>query len=245
MALIESAEAPRALLLDLDATLLDNGDAQVPVRRTCEILATLRPELDADVLQRVNNEAWAEYAPGIADLWQRGGIDGASVSLETWHRALALLGIHEPELEVTARDVYLQCSREHYRLFDDAEPLLRAAREAAIPLALITNGASDSQRDKLDAVAITELFDAIVISGEVGIVKPDPAIFAIALGRLGMGSAGVWHVGDSLASDVAGARGAGLTAVWLNRGGDGAPQAAPRPDLEISTLADLAGMWIR
>jgi FMN phosphatase YigB (HAD superfamily) len=49
----------------------------------------------------------------------------------------------------------------------------------------------------------------------------------------------VWHVGDSLESDVAGAKGAGLRSVWLNRRGLVLPEGAPRPDHEIGSLQEL------
>ena len=53
------------------------------------------------------------------------------------------------------------------------------------------------------------------------------------------GEAGVWHVGDNLVTDVAGANAAGLTSVWLNRAGAARSAADAVPALEITTLADL------
>jgi putative hydrolase of the HAD superfamily len=107
-------------------------------------------------------------------------------------------------------------------------------------LALITNGASDTQRHALRSLGIEQQFGAIVISGEVGIVKPDAAVLAIALDQLGTKPEDVWHVGDSLATDVAGAKGAGRTAVWLNRGGLAWQDGDPKPDHEIRSLRELA-----
>ena len=77
-------------------------------------------------------------------------------------------------------------------------------------------------------------FNAVAISGELGVAKPDPAIFRFALDKLGIGAANTWHVGDSLASAVAGAKAAGLTAVWLNRGGLTRLPQDPSPDLELN-----------
>ena len=53
-------------------------------------------------------------------------------------------------------------------------------------LALITNGASDSQHDALRTLGIEQLFRPVVISAEIGIAKPDPAIFAIAIDKVGL-----------------------------------------------------------
>lgn len=95
--------------------------------------------------------------------------------------------------------------------------LLFSLRRARIPTALITNGGSDTQREKLTVLNLEPWFDVVIVSGEFRLAKPDAAVFALALDRLGIGPEGVWHVGDSLRTDVAGAKAANLTAVWLNR----------------------------
>jgi putative hydrolase of the HAD superfamily len=69
-----------------------------------------------------------------------------------------------------------------------------------LPLAIITNGASGSQRDGLGILGNEHWISAVVISGEVHMAKPDPAIFAIAIEKLGVKPEEVWHVGDSPAS---------------------------------------------
>ena len=112
-------------------------------------------------------------------------------------------------------------------------------RRARLPLALITNGASDTQREKLRVLDIEHSFDAVVISGEVGIAKPDPSVFDQALKQLAVERETVCHVGDSLATDVTGAQAARLTAVWLNRSGLLRREDDPEPDVEIRSLSNL------
>jgi putative hydrolase of the HAD superfamily len=77
--------------------------------------------------------------------------------------------------------------------------------------------------------------DAVVASAAVGAAKPDPAIFAAALDRLGVAPADAVHVGDSLEHDVAGARASGLRAVLLRRDGGRGPADVP----VIASLAEL------
>ena len=84
-----------------------------------------------------------------------------------------------------------------------------------------------------------------MISGEVGLAKPDSRIFEVALEALAVERDAVWHVGDSLASDVTGARATGLTAVWLNRGGLSRAENEPEPDIEIRSLSDLVPLLSR
>ena len=64
-------------------------------------------------------------------------------------------------------------------------------------LAVVTNGARDLQRDKLQTTGLEDHFDAIAVSGELGVAKPDPTIFRHTLDMLGVAPTRVWHVGDS------------------------------------------------
>jgi putative hydrolase of the HAD superfamily len=140
-----------------------------------------------------------------------------------------------------AGETHSQYARNALRLFDDVKELLDLLKPR-FRLALITNGASDTQRGALRVLGIEAVFDAVVISGEVGIAKPNATVFAIALNKLGVKPEMAWHVGDSLRTDVAGALGASITAVWLNRGGVIREKGDPEPDYEIRSLGELAGL---
>lgn len=111
--------------------------------------------------------------------------------------------------------------RRAWRLFDDALPCLRALRALGLRLAAITNAAGDYQRAKLGALGLESAFDAVLISGELGVAKPHHAIFRRACRTLGVLPAQAVHVGDRLDTDAEGARNAGLHGVWLDRSGCG------------------------
>lgn len=106
-----------------------------------------------------------------------------------------------------------------YTLFDDVQPCLRALRARRLRLGLITNNEPVHQRGKLAQVGLADGFDAVVISGEVGVAKPDPAIFAHACAAIGVEPGRALHVGDRLDMDALAATAAGLTGVWLDRSG--------------------------
>lgn len=130
-------------------------------------------------------------------------------------------------------------------LFTDALNALRAAR-AHGAVAIISNGGAAEQRGKVEALGLHEWCDAVVISGEAGVRKPEAAIFARALAALGVRAGAALHVGDNLDADVRGARAAGLRAVWLNRDGrarmvEDANGAGPHA--EVRSLAELAGVY--
>jgi putative hydrolase of the HAD superfamily len=100
-------------------------------------------------------------------------------------------------------------------------------------LGLISNGNADVER-----CVLRGRFAFRVHAEQHGVAKPDPALLAVALRQAEAEASQMVHVGDSLEFDVAGARNAGVFAVWLNR--DGRPRnGEPAPDAEIETLDDL------
>ncbi|HVA82462.1 MAG TPA: HAD family hydrolase [Candidatus Binataceae bacterium] len=233
---------PHALCFDLDGTLLDGSRLQESIVRTCEMIAANEPGLDAARMVAANGEIWPGYWREVEEKWTLGALDGASVSLEAWRLTLRACGCGDESIAWRAARIHWRLGREAHQLFDDVLDLFTALKQARVALALITNGASDTQRDKLRVLGIEPWFDAVVISGEVGIAKPDASVFGLAIDKLAVERDNVWHVGDSLATDVAGAQAAGLTAVWLNRRGLVRKECDPKPDLEIHSLSDLIGL---
>ena len=122
-----------------------------------------------------------------------------------------------------------------------ARETLIVLKDRGIKLGLVTNGKTKIQNRKVDTLELREFLDLILTSEEVGINKPDPRIFEIALERLQLEASQIWMVGDHPVNDVLGARGAGLTGVWLK----GAMHAWPddfERGLEIEALPDLLGL---
>ncbi|MEX2246377.1 MAG: HAD family hydrolase [Dehalococcoidia bacterium] len=232
-------KALQAVFFDLDQTLLDGSGSREAIRRTCTNIAASRSALSAAQLLEANTEVWQRYWPEVENKWTLGALDGRAMSLEAWRRTLRACGCDDESLALHARDMHWRNGREALRLFDDARELLTLLRDRVV-CALITNGASDTQREALRALGIEDYFGAVVISGELGAAKPDASVFRVALDKLGVEPEAVWHVGDSLMTDVAGATAANLTAVWLNRGGVPRRECDPRPDYEIRSLAELA-----
>lgn len=229
---------PRALFLDLDGTLLDGSGAGEAFARTCAEIAAQLPGVSAERLFAANRQVWAAYWPEVERDWNLGRVEGAAVSLEAWRRTLRACGYEDETLARRAQETQARYSHRSRRLFEDARHLLRRLA-GRLPLALVTNGASDTQREKLRALGIEDRFAAVVVSGEHGVAKPDAAIFHVALAALGVAPQQVWHVGDSLAADVGGALNAGLTAVWLNRNGARRQNGDPPPHHEVASLMEL------
>jgi HAD superfamily hydrolase (TIGR01549 family) len=232
----------RALSFDLDETLLDGNSLQESIVRACEMLAESQRGMEAARLVEANGAIWQTYWPEVEEKWTLGLLDSESLSLEAWRRTLRACGCNDETVARHASRIHRNLGREAHRLFDDVRELFTSLKTARVQLALITKGAADTQRDKLRVLGMKDWFDVVVISGEVGIAKPDASIFRLALNKLPVEPEDVWHVGDSLAADVAGAKAVGLTAVWLNRRGLIRGQGDPEPDLEISSLSNLMAL---
>ena len=95
---------------------------------------------------------------------------------------------------------------------------LKALREKGYRLGMITNGDAYGQNAKIDSGNLRQYFDVILVSGTVGISKPDPAIYALALEQLGTEKQSALFVGDNPKTDILGAQNAGIDSFLLTKG---------------------------
>lgn len=121
-----------------------------------------------------------------------------------------------------------------------AKETLIQLRELKVCMALITNGNTERQRDKISRFGLEEFFDYILIEGEFGIGKPDPSVFLHVLEQLNARPEDAWMVGDRLEFDMDTPKKLGIHTVWIDVSGDGLPvDALVRPDRVINSIADL------
>lgn len=227
-----------ALFFDFDGTLLDGSGQRDAIAATCSEIASVHPELDPDRLLEANGEVWSRYWPIVAEQWTLGSLDGATLSTEAWEQTLSACGCGDPAVARAAREAHARHLAKSLRAYPDALDVLPVLG-ARYSLALVTNGASDTQRASLRMLHIDHHFDALAISGEIGVAKPAATIFHAALRELGVKAEQVWHIGDDPATDIAGAHAAGLTAVWLNRDGRLWNDEVAEPHYELSSLSQL------
>ncbi len=122
--------------------------------------------------------------------------------------------------------------------FEDTLDALRRLREQGYRMGVITNLRRDMD-ELCRNLGMAPYLDFCLTSAEVGVEKPDPAIFFAALERAGVDPAEAVHVGDQPRSDLVGARGAGLHAVLLDRGNW---HQAVDNCVRISQLAELSDL---
>lgn len=156
---------------------------------------------------------------------------------ESWRRGLLALGIDDPPFAKELGEQFPVERKKAPVIFDDTFPTLEKLR-GNYKLLLLTNGSPQLQRLKLSLTPdLPPNFDEIVISGEVGKGKPDPAIFVYALEKIGLSKNEVVMVGDNLMTDILGANGIGIQSVWLNR--RKAKGEKVKPTYEIKNLNEL------
>jgi HAD superfamily hydrolase (TIGR01509 family) len=148
-----------------------------------------------------------------------------------------LLGLSEPAL---ARAIAADALAEATACLGDSRALLRLLRPH-VRLAVVSNYTGALERVCREA-GLLPLLDVVVDSVRVGVAKPDPEIFRVAVRRLGLPAAECLAVGDSVDRDVLPAKAAGLRAVWL-RGRD--PRRSPGQDAAdaiVESLGRLPGL---
>ena len=212
------SRSARAVLFDLDDTLFDHR------RSARAALAELHRVhgrgTDLDAFERQHTRFLEVMHREV--LAGRVGLDEAR--RERFRRVFLEfdIALDDPDVDAVAT-AYRSGYMTARRALDGAAELLTALRPHA-RVGIVTNNLLDEQRDKLDYCGLAHLVDALIASEDVGVSKPDRGIFDIALDRLGVAADEAVMVGDSWANDVAGARDAGIRAIWFN------PDRQPSPD---------------
>ena len=144
-------------------------------------------------------------------------------------------------MSATDIDKLFESYRQHYENnvcpFEDVMPCLSALSD--YPMGIISNGDSAQQRRKLQAAGLYGHFQTVIISGDIGIHKPDTEIFHEACRQTNYASYDCIYVGDMLETDSKASSSAGMFGVWLNR--TGKPPVSPRVVM-IRSLEELPGI---
>lgn len=220
------------LFFDADGTLFDYRTAEAAAIEGAFRQTGL--PYDSSIGRRysmINSAIWREY--------ELGEITQDRLRTERFDRLFAAQGFAADSTEFSRR--YLRILGAQTKLLDGAEEVVRALA-GRVGMLLLTNGLAEVQRPRVAASTIGVYFSELVISEEVGLAKPDPAIFHHALECAGGPARDrVLIVGDNLGSDIAGGATFGLDTCWYN------PEGAPNglgvtPTYEIRELAELLGI---
>ena len=214
------------IIFDLDHTLLDSDRSEeLAFAHVLDSIDVDHPEQHLPVYQRINSALWKKV--------EAGELSPNEVKVERFVQLLDALDIDaDPE---ALGEHYLEGLAENGELYLGARSLLDSLSD--LRLGLVTNGIGALQRRRLDRLELDNYFDGVVISGEVGVAKPDPTIFEHLNFCTWLPNETV-IVGDSLTSDIAAGANAGISTCWYN------PTASPRsgpnsPTVEVDQLLDI------
>jgi putative hydrolase of the HAD superfamily len=220
-----------AVLFDLDGTLLD-GDAawRSGVDRMRERCPDVSRENALNAWEVAFNEHFHRYLAGEMTM-----TDCQAARMRTWAE---VTGAKVPEgTELEWFEDYQSGYAAGWVAYDDVSACLKDLGGSR--LGVITNGDSVQQRAKLAALGLTDAFDAVVASGDIGIAKPDPRIFRLAAERLQVAPERCAFIGDLYETDALAAAAVGMTGIWLDRGAAPLPGTASSPVVRIASLSEL------
>jgi putative hydrolase of the HAD superfamily len=239
---IDRYTLPKAFLLDLDDTILnDTGSVQACWQEACRSAHEygLDPGALLNTIDKTSKWFWSD-----AERHRIGRLNLRVARIEVARLALAELGLENSGGAEKIGGVYHDRREESLELLPGALDTLRWLRHQGCKLALVTNGNGDAQRRKISHFGLSKFFDAMFIEGDLGFGKPDERVYRLALDTLAISPGDAWMAGDNLEWDVAQPQKLGLFAVWINNSGNGLPKLGSiHPNLIIRALPDLQNIF--
>jgi len=233
---------PKAIFFDMDDTIFDHS---MTCRRALAALRRTEPRLHGSSLDVL----WHEYQR-LLDLVQpevlAGRVTILQARVERFRRLATFCG---GEISIDEATALSGRYRAHYQELRRTVPGVRGVLErlrGRAVIGVVTNNEVAEQEEKLDHFRLRPLIDFMIVSAGVGVAKPDPGIFRLALDRAGALPEETVMIGDSWRSDIVGARNAGIRPVWFNRFHLSPPDPWPVPQVDsfrspARTEAVLAG----
>ena len=244
------------LIFDLDDTLILQDRMTVETVRYCTAFLGLDPEVFWATFQRTSRDVFetlpsADFCRmvGISaqeGLW--GDFGGANPFLnqlrrdlpefrfQAWHQALDEHGFPDAYLARSIAADFADLRSRRYYPFPEARAILNRLKPD-FDLAILTNGAPELQWSKVHKSGLENFFDSVTVSGDHSIGKPRKEIFDVVFAKHPK-ARGFVMIGNSLTSDIRGARNAGIPCIWYVQGDE--PQDVPvKSDAVIRSLSDL------
>jgi len=231
------------MLIDMDDTILSAyGRPEIAwnivATEFARELAPLPPQQVASAIVESARKFWsaagAEWRLKLAEARHEVVRDGFATLAETGQAALPI------DLAIRLADRFTAYRDEQMFVFPGAHDAIDALKARGVKLALVTNGAADTQRAKVERFALTHRFDHIQIEGEHGFGKPEQRAYLHAMEALGVTAGETWMVGDNLEWEVEVPQRLGIYAIWIDVHGDGLPEGSTvKPDRIIRSLTEL------
>ena len=207
----------KAIFLDWDDTIGDWTGAEHKALQDIYVryhLNTLYPTFE-DYLN-----AYKPYNLELWTLYGQGQIAKEKLHFQRFYRPIERLAITDERIREMAQEMgaeFLRLTNKYFSVLQGADGVVRELAKR-YPLTIISNGFKEVQYYKFAHSGLAECFVHTIISEEVGINKPQPEIFRIALQMNGVTEDEAIMIGDSYSSDIQGAKNAGIDQIWLHEG---------------------------
>jgi putative hydrolase of the HAD superfamily len=234
---------PRAMLIDMDETILSAyGRPElawtVVATEFAGELGPLSPQQVAAAITKFAHEFWSAAEPS----WRMKLAEARQITVKGGLAALAASGKAAlPDgLAIRMADRFTAYRDEQMFVFPGAHEAIDEFKARGVKLALVTNGAAEIQRAKIERFALAHRFDHIQIEGEHEFGKPDERAYLHAMRALGVGAEDTWMIGDNLEWEIEAPQRLGIYAIWMDVHGEGLPPGSTvRPDRIIRSLTEL------
>lgn len=215
------------IIFDADETLFDfrKSERYAFENTMLEFNIDYKEEYHLKIYQDINNAIWKEFEQGL--------ITQKKLKIERFKRLSDKLSIKFDEAEFAKS--YMRHLADASFLFDESTELIEALNKN-YTLSIVTNGLTDVQNKRIRKSVIGKYFNAIIVSEEVEVSKPNPKIFEFALNNTDKSQ--VLVVGDSLTSDIQGGINLGVDTCWYNPNKI-VNKTEIKPTYEISNLFQL------
>jgi HAD superfamily hydrolase (TIGR02253 family) len=229
----------KVICFDMDDTLCDETKSDTFARsQVFHYVQTNHQDIDFSNFKKNYRKIWEDIDQQYEVLITQPGIGEKELRLDHAKRVLHSCDVLNPPLAYKLMRLYWEERRKALHLYPDSLQTLLSLQQS-YKLSLLTNGPSDMQRQKITDLQIAPYFEHIIIAGEVGYSKPDPAIFQILIKNYALPPSEILYVGNSQKRDVIGAHRAGLQIAWINRKKETRNLNTPNPHFEITNLSEL------
>ncbi len=203
----------KAVLFDLDDTILNTKDAQTNAIREFKKFYSDFKDVDDESFRKY----WDKITEECYDKYLAREYSFEQMRAERMKRLFENYGTSISYEEGTERfKTYLKIYENNWMLFNDSEEMIKQLKDK-YKIAIVSNGDSRQQRQKIEKVGLNKWFLNIIISEEVGYEKPKKEIFEIACKVVNELPQNCVMIGDKFKVDVEGSINAGLNAIWVNR----------------------------
>ncbi|MBR1120383.1 HAD family hydrolase [Bradyrhizobium lablabi] len=238
-----AVKLPRAMLIDMDDTILSAyGRPEIAWNHIAgefaDELKPLPPQQVAAAVLIFARKFWSTAEP----VWRLKLEEARRLTVKGGFDALATAGhVRLPEeLAIRIADRFTAYREEEMFVFPGAHDAIDELKARGVKLALVTNGAAETQRAKVERFALAHRFDHIQIEGEHGFGKPEERAYLHAMETLGVSAPDTWMVGDNLEWEIAAPQRLGIYSIWMDVHGEGLPpQSTVKPDRIIRSLSEL------